>query len=88
VRQLTPDLARRFGYEENEQGVVAVKVEPGSRLFEAGIRPGDIIVQINQRNIASLEAYEKIAPKIKAKDRLLLLIRRKGQDLFITVRPE
>jgi len=88
VRELTPDLARRFGFEESEKGVVVVKIESGSKLFEAGIRPGDIILQINQKNIASLEDYKKVAPKIKAKERLLLLLRRKGQDLFVTVRPE
>jgi serine protease Do len=88
VRELTPDLARRFGFEENEKGVVVVKIEAGSKLFEAGLRPGDIILQINQKNIASLEEYKKIAPKIKARERLLLLLRRKGQDLFVTVRPE
>jgi serine protease Do len=88
VRELTPDLARRFGFEANEKGVVVVKIETGSKLFEAGIRPGDILLQINQKNIASLEDYKKVAPKIKAKERLLLLLRRKGQDLFVTVRPE
>ena len=50
VRELTPDLARRFGFEASEKGVVVVKIETGSRLFEAGIRPGDIILQINQNN--------------------------------------
>ncbi len=88
VRELTPDLARHFGFEANEKGVVVVKIEPGSKLFEAGIRPGDIILQINQTTITSLEDYKKITPKIKAKERLLLLLRRKGQDLFVTVRPE
>ena len=88
VRELTPDLARRYGFEAHEKGVVVVKMETGSRLFEAGIRPGDIILQINQINITSLEDYKKIAAKIKAKERLLLLLRRKGQDLFVTVRPE
>jgi serine protease Do len=88
VRELTPDLAHRFGFEAHEKGVVVVKIETGSRLFEAGIRPGDIILQINQATITSLEDYKKIARKIKAKERLLLLLRRKGQDLFITVRPE
>ena len=88
VRELTPELARRFGLEEKETGVVVVKAESGGGLYEAGIRPGDILLQINQKQVASLEEYKKIAPKIKAKDRLLLLIRRKGQDLYVIVRPE
>jgi serine protease Do len=88
VRELSADLARRFGFDENEKGVVVIKVEAGSRVYEAGIRPGDIILQINQKTLMSLEDYKKIASKIKAKERTLLLIRRKGQDLFVTIRPE
>jgi len=88
VRELTPELARRFGYEETEQGVVVIKVDAGGRLSAAGVKPGDIILQINQKNTPSLEEYKKIASKITAKERILLLIRRKGQDLFITIKPE
>ncbi len=88
VRDLTPDLAKRFGMKEGEAGVVVVRVEPGSRAFEAGIQPGDLIMQINQKDISSVEEYKKAAGRIKAKDRTLLLIRRKGQDLFLTVKPE
>ncbi len=88
VRELTPDLARRFGFDENEKGVVVVRVDSGSRVFEAGIRPGDIVLQINQKNIATLEDYRKTASTIKKKDRTLFLLRRKGQDLFVTIKPE
>ena len=88
VRELTPDLARRFGITEAETGVVVVKVEQGSRAAEAGVRPGDLVLQINQKDIATLEDYKKAAGRIKAKDRALLLIRRKGEDLFLTLRPE
>jgi len=88
VRELTPDLAARFGLDENEKGVMVVKVDQESKAMEVGIRPGDLILQINQKNIATIEDYKKAAAKIKAKDRLLLLIRRKGEDLYVTIRPE
>lgn len=88
VRELTPDLAARLGIDESENGVVVVKVDPNSKLFEAGIRPGDIVLQINQKNIGTIEDYKKAASKIRSKDRVLLLIRRKGEDLFVSVRPE
>jgi serine protease Do len=88
VRELTPELARGFGLEEGEKGVVVIKVETGGRLYEAGIRAGDLILQINQKNVSTLEDYKKIASKIKAKERILLLMRRKGQDLFVSVKPE
>jgi serine protease Do len=88
VRELTPALAARFGFEEKEKGMVVLKVDTASRIYEAGIRPGDIILQINQKNVATLDEYKKVASKIKAKERILLLLRRKGQDLFVTVKPE
>jgi serine protease Do len=88
VREITPDIARQLGIDEQEKGVIAIKVDSDSRVYEAGIRPGDMILQINQKNIASLENYKQAVSKIKAKDRVLLLIRRKGEDLFVTIRPE
>jgi serine protease Do len=88
VRELTPELAGRFGLDESEKGVVIVKTDPDSKAFEAGIRPGDIILQINQKNIPTLEAYKKAAGAIRSKDRVLLLVRRKGEDLFVTLKPE
>lgn len=88
VRELTPDLARRFGFDGGEKGVVVVKSDPAGRVFEAGIRPGDVILQINQKTIATLDDYKNTAATIKKKERILLLIRRKGQDLFVTVKPE
>lgn len=88
VRELTPALAQRYGFDEGEKGVVVMKLDTESRIYGAGIRPGDILVQINQNNIATLADFKKAASKIKSKDRILLLIRRKGQDLFVTVKPE
>jgi serine protease Do len=88
VRELTPEIAGHFGLDESEKGVVIVKTDPDSRAYEAGIRPGDIILQLNQKNIPTLEAYKKAAGTIRSKDRILLLVRRKGEDLFVTLKPE
>ncbi len=87
VRELTPELAGQFGLDENEKGVVIVKTDPDSKAYEAGIRPGDIILQLNQKNIPTLEVYKKAAGAIRSKDRILLLVRRKGEDLFVTLKP-
>jgi serine protease Do len=88
VRELTPELVNHFGFESGEKGVVVVKVEASSRIYDAGIRPGDIILQVNQKNIETLGEYKIAASRTKAKDRILLLVRRKGQDLFVTIKPE
>jgi serine protease Do len=88
VRELTPDLARRFGIAQGEKGVVIVRIEQNSRAFEAGMRPGDLILQIDQKDITTIEDYRKAVARITAKDRILLLIRRKSEDLFVTIKPQ
>ncbi len=88
VRELTPDLARRFGLGEAEGGVVVVRIDPGSPAHGAGIRPGDLVLQVNQKDVATIEDYRSAVAALSEKDRALLLIRRKGEELFLTVRPE
>ncbi len=88
VREITPDIARRFGIGRDEKGVVLVKVAGDSRAFEAGLRPGDIILQVNHADIESLEDYNAAIGKLGNDNRVLMLVRRKGQDLFVTLRPE
>lgn len=88
VRELTPELARNLGIDESEKGVVIVRVSQSSGAFKAGLRTGDIILQVNQKDISTIEDYKKAVSRIKPKDRILLLIRRKGSDLFVTIRPE
>jgi len=88
VREITPELAKRFSIKEGDAGVIVVKIDQGSKAFEAGIRPGDMVTQINQKDIATIEDYKKAVLKLKTKERILLLIRRKGEDLFLTIRPE
>jgi serine protease Do len=88
VHEITPDIARRFGLDEEAKGVLIIKVDQGSKAFEAGLRPGDIVVQINKKNVATIEDYKKAASRLKGKERILLLIKRKGEDLFVTIKPE
>ncbi len=88
VRELTPELARRHGVPANEKGLIVVRIEPNSRMFEAGMKPGDIVLQINQKNIASMDDYRKSVAAISPKERVLLLVRRNGQDLYVPVKQD
>jgi Do/DeqQ family serine protease len=64
-------------------GVSVLEVEHGSAAWSAGLRPGDIIVSINQVPIATPEEFRTAAQRNP--DRLLLNIRRDSGALFIVI---
>jgi len=82
LHELTPQLEEKFSLQA-DQGVAVVGVEPGSAAAEAGIRQGDVIVEVNRRTVASVdEAIEKIK-KAEDKDHLLLLVQRQGGKFYV-----
>ena len=84
VNEITPELARQFGLSE-ESGLVVVQVEDNSPAAEAGIRQGDIIMEIDQEPVESVDAYRKRIRRYKKGDTILFLVRRSGATLYLTL---
>ncbi len=85
VEETTPELARHFGLPEAE-GLVVVRVENGSPAGEAGIRPGDMILEVDQSEVKTLSDFEKVISRFQKGDTILFLIQRGGNTLFLTVK--
>ena len=73
---LTSEIARQLGYDENEKGVIITNVKPGSKGELAGVRHGDLIKEINRRPVSALNDYHKKMQKIKKGETIHLLIKR------------
>ena len=86
VAPLTPEAAARAGIRGNVKGLLVQNVEPDSRAADAGIQPGDVIVEANRKSVASVDEL-RAAVRNTADRPLLLLVNREGHDLFLTVRP-
>lgn len=84
VRELTPSLAHRFRLRETT-GVVVIEVERGGPAGEAGIRPGDVILEINDQRIETQTDYRKAISSLKSGTPARLLIKRRGRTLFVAV---
>lgn len=76
VQELTEDLAGRLGYDEGS-GVVVTDVRPGSVAQRAGLRQGDLIMEINRQPVRSLAEYAEVIGSVKAGETMLLLARAK-----------
>ncbi|MCY3972799.1 MAG: trypsin-like peptidase domain-containing protein [Candidatus Dadabacteria bacterium] len=85
VASVDPGLARRYGLG-SQKGVVVIGVTRGSTAAEAGIKEGDLILEVNGREIASPSEYTSAIGKIKKGDTARFLIRRRGGNAFVPVR--
>jgi serine protease Do len=84
VQPLTPALAQQLGVPDRT-GVVVAGVKDGSPAAEAGIQPGDVIVQANRQLVRSVADLRKALAGQKPSDPTLLQIHRKDASLFVAV---
>jgi serine protease Do len=84
VSNLTPELARRFRLRDNK-GVVVVQVTPGSAGAEAGLRPGDLVLEISGHAMSNIKEFRGAVKKLKKGQVARLLIKRQGRTLYLTL---
>jgi len=87
VSNVTPDLAKQLGLKKAE-GVVIVGVEPNSVAQTAGLKAGDIILEVNRQKISSENDYRSVMEKAKLDQGVLFLIDRAGSTFFATMTEE
>ncbi len=87
VDEITPELARRFGLSETD-GVIVVEVGSNTPAEEAGLRPGDVILEIDQVPITGLDEFKRVLDAYREGDTLLLLTKRSGGTLYLTLKAE
>jgi serine protease Do len=85
VQNLTRSLAQRFGYQPGE-GVIVTSVTPEGRADTAGIRPGDLIVSVNQQPVPSIDQFATAVRAARKGGRALLLVKRGQMSQFVVIR--
>jgi len=85
VQNITPQLAERLRLLE-KSGVVVTGVREGSPADEAGVKPRDIILQVNKVKITSLKDYRREIAKKSAQEKTLLLVKRGKSTIYIAIR--
>ena len=88
VEAITPDNRKQFDISEKATGVVVTKVEAGSDVEAAGIQPGDLIQEVSRNVIKTLDDFQQIASKIEKEALVVLLVNRRGNNLFVAVNPK
>lgn len=87
VHNLTSDIMRQLGLHAGISGVVIIGVEPGSAAGEAGVKEGDVIMEINRHTVHNIADFKRLTSKLSKNDSALLFINRQGQKLFVAIQP-
>jgi serine protease Do len=77
--------ANRLGLEKG-RGVLVQEVSPDGQAAEAGIRVGDIILEVNRVPVSSPEQFVAEVSKVKSGDSALLLLLRQRNYFYVVVR--
>jgi len=77
VEPLTPETARQNRLTA-QSGLLVTEVAPGSPGAEAGIKPGDAIVEVNRRPVTDAAALKQIVAGLKPGESVPVYLQRGG----------
>ena len=86
LQDVTPEVARHYGLK-TDHGVLVADVHPGSRAAEAGLRPGDVLLEVNRQPVRSVADLQQVLAKAEEKTQFLLLVQREQGDFFVALVP-
>jgi len=85
VEPITPDIAREAELPRNRGGAVVSNVERNSPAFNAGIGPGDIILEVNKQPVSNVSQVSRALQSATPGTPVFLLIWRDGAQIFIAL---
>ncbi len=84
---LTRDIRASQNIPDNITGLFVLNVDQDSDAERKGIRPGDIIQEVNQGKVSNFEELRKVLNILKKKNKgALLLINRQGNIIFTALK--
>lgn len=84
---VTPQTAKQLGLDSGTEGMVVTDVDPSGPAAEEGVERGDVILEINRKAVNSIADVQSALSSAGEKP-VLLLISRRGQTIYLTVKPQ
>ena len=86
VIPLTPDIASQLNLPAGTKGVVVDAIDPAGPAAAAALARGDVIQEVNRQPVTSA-ADVSAAIERNGNKPALLLINRRGQQIYVAIRP-
>lgn len=86
VGDIDAEARRKYSVAENTKGVIVTEIDDESACYTAGVRVGDVILEIEKKPVTSANDAVEMSEQLKKEKKVLLRISRKGQIRFIVVK--
>jgi serine protease Do len=87
VDDLDQDARQQLQIPADVKGAAIAQVRPGSPAEDAGLQPGDVVLEVNRKPVASAEQFANMMKSTPAGKDILLLVWSKGNDSYRVVHP-
>jgi serine protease Do/serine protease DegQ len=82
IQELTPELANAFNISAGK-GVVISQVADGSPAQKAGIKPGDIVISVDDKPVTSVAELRNVIGLQRVGEKVTLIVIREGKELTL-----
>jgi len=82
---ITSSERQKFEIEKGVQGVVVLNVDPASEAAEKGLRPGDVITEVNNKKVNNLAEFRAAIEEGKGKPYLFLVDHGGGETSYVVL---
>ena len=83
LEPVSPDVARDM--PRNQGGAMVSDVDRDGAAFNAGVQPGDVILEVNRQKVANVSQAMRELQKVQPGQPAFLLVWRDEQNIFITM---
>ena len=87
VSTITEDIRLRQNIPDEVYGLLITGIDQNTDAERKGIRPGDIIQEVDRIPVRKIDDFKKIISQVKSKRKgVLLLVNRQGNIIFTAVK--
>ena len=84
IQSITPTIAKSLGMDPDQPiGALVASVTPNSPAAKAGIKPGDVILSAEGRQIKTVHELPRLVAKAQIGQKFDLQVRRDGKDMTL-----